>query len=119
MFRLRRNVSIHAGLVVRVHVSVEPGATPLRVEGGLGMLSLTGIVLGLINVAIYVAILVLIGLVIVWFASWLNFPIPQNIQRVYMVIVALIALYLILALLFGLPMPGPIRLVGRHHAMVM
>jgi hypothetical protein len=83
------------------------------------MLSLTGIVLGLINIAIYVAILVLIGLIIVWFASWLNFPIPQNIQRVYMVIVALIALYMILALLFGLPMPGPIRLGGRHLTMVM
>jgi hypothetical protein len=106
-------------LVARVHVPVEPGAAPLRFEGGLGMLSLTGIVLGLINIAIYVAILVLIGLIIVWFMSWLNFPIPANIQKVYMVIVALIALYLILALLFGLPMPGPIRLVGRHHAMVM
>jgi hypothetical protein len=100
-------------------VPVEAGADPVSVEGGLGMMSLSGVLLGLINIAIYVAILVLVGLIIVWFASWLNFAIPQNIQRVYMVIVALIALYLILALLFGLPMPGPIRLVGRHHAMVM
>jgi hypothetical protein len=36
-----------------------------------------------------------------------------------MVIVALIALYLILALLFGLPMPGPIRLGQRHAMMVL
>jgi hypothetical protein len=73
-------------------------------------MSITGVLLGLINIAIYVAILVLIGLVVVWFASWMGFAIPENIQRVYMVIVALIALYLIVALLLGLPVPGPIRL---------
>jgi hypothetical protein len=69
------------------------------------MFSLGGILLGIINVAIVVAILVLIGLVIVWFMSWLNFPIPDNVQKVYMVIVALIALYMIVALLLGLPLP--------------
>ena len=73
-------------------------------------MSLAGALLGLINIAIYVAILVLIGLVVVWFASWMGFAIPENIQRIYMVIVALIALYLIVALLLGLPVPGPIRL---------
>jgi len=73
-------------------------------------MSLSGAVLGIINIAIYIAILVLIGLIIVWFAGWLSFNIPENIQRVYMVIVALIALYLIVALLFGLPVPGPMRL---------
>jgi hypothetical protein len=119
MFGFARKVNGGTGLAPLVHVPVEAGAHLVRVEGGLGMLSLTGIVLGLINIAIYVAILVLIGLIIVWFASWLNFPIPQNIQRVYMVIVALIALYLILALLFGLPMPGPIRLGQRHAMMVL
>ncbi len=72
-------------------------------------MSLTGVLLGLINIAIYVALLVLIGLIVVWFASWMNFAIPENIQRVYMVIVALIALYLIVALVLGLPVPGPIR----------
>jgi hypothetical protein len=75
-------------------------------------MSLTGLLLGLINIAIYIAILVLVGLIIVWFAGWLNFAIPENIQRVYMVIVALIALYLIIALLLGMPVPGPIRLGG-------
>ena len=72
-------------------------------------MSLSGVLLGLINIAIYIAILVLIGLIVVWFAGWLNFAIPENIQRVYMVIVALIALYLIVALFFGLPVPGPMR----------
>jgi formate hydrogenlyase subunit 4 len=75
-----------------------------------GIMSLSGVLLGLINIAIYIAILVLIGLIVVWFAGWLNFAIPENIQRVYMVIVALIALYLIVALVFGLPIPGPVRI---------
>jgi hypothetical protein len=69
------------------------------------IMSLSAILLGIINIAIVVAILVLIGLVIVWFMSWLNFPIPDNIQKVYMVIVALIALYMLVAILFGLPVP--------------
>jgi MFS superfamily sulfate permease-like transporter len=73
-------------------------------------MSLTGILLGIISIAVYIAILVLIGLVVVWFASWLGFAIPAQIQKVYMIIVALIALYLIIALLLGLPVPGPIRL---------
>ena len=69
------------------------------------MVTLGGVLLGIINIAIVVAVLVLIGLIIVWFMSWLNFPIPANVQKVYMVIVALIALYMIVALLLGLPLP--------------
>lgn len=69
----------------------------------LAAFPLSAILLGLINIFIYVAILILIGLVIMWFAGWMGFPIPENIRRVYMVIVALIALYMIVALLFGLP----------------
>jgi hypothetical protein len=69
------------------------------------MLSLGGVLLGIINVAITVGILVLIGLVIVWFMEYLGFPIPANIQKIFMVVVALIALYMIVALLLGLPLP--------------
>jgi hypothetical protein len=74
------------------------------------MISLTAILLGIINIAIAVAILVLIGLVIVWFMSYLGFPIPAQIQRVFMIIVALIALYMLIALLLGMPLP--FRAVG-------
>jgi hypothetical protein len=74
------------------------------------MISLTAILLGIINIAIVVAILVLIGLVIVWFMGYLGFPIPGQIQRVFMIIVALIALYMLVALLLGLPLP--FRAVG-------
>ena len=64
---------------------------------------MTGILLGLINIAIVVAFLILIGLVILWFCSWIEFPVPANVQKIYMVIVALIALYMIVALLLGIP----------------
>ena len=66
-------------------------------------MSLTGVLLGLINVCIVVAILVLIGYVIVWLLGLLGFPIPAQVQKIYMVIVALIALYMIVALLLGIP----------------
>jgi hypothetical protein len=67
--------------------------------------SLGAVLLGIINIAIAVAILVLIGLIVLWLMSWLGFPIPDQIQKVFMVIVALIALYMIVALLLGLPLP--------------
>lgn len=74
-------------------------------------MSLGGILLGLINIAIVVAILVLIGLVIVWFMGWLGFPVPENIRKVFMAIVALIALYMIVALLLGMP---SVRVIGGN-----
>jgi hypothetical protein len=66
-------------------------------------MSLSGILLGLINIAIVVVILVLAGAIIVWIASLLSWPIPWNIQRLYLAVVALIALYMIVALLLGIP----------------
>jgi len=85
-------------------------------------MSLSGIILGLINIAIVVAILLLIGAIIVWFLSWFGFPVPWNVQKLYIAVVLLIALYMIVALIFGIPTlriigaPGPGRisiLLGR------
>lgn len=76
------------------------------------MFSLSAILLGIINIAIVVAILILIGLVIVWFCGWLSFPVPEKLQKVYLVIVALIALYMLVALLFGLPL-GHFGIIAR------
>lgn len=64
-------------------------------------MNLAGILLGIINIAITIAILVLIGLVIVWFASWMGFAVPEQIKKVYMVIVFLIGLGMLVALLLG------------------
>jgi len=74
-------------------------------------MSLTGILLGLINVAIVVAVLILIGYIVVWIFGIIGFAIPAQVQKIYMVIVALIALYLIVALLLGLA--PPFRIIGH------
>ena len=66
-------------------------------------MSLSGILLGLINIAIVVVVLLLIGAVILWFCSWLSFAIPENVQKLYIAVVALIALYMLVALIFGIP----------------
>lgn len=72
-------------------------------------MSLAGILLGLINIALVVAILILIGYVALWIANMLGFTVPYNVQRIYLVIVLLIALYLIVALLLGMPVVHLIR----------
>lgn len=66
-------------------------------------MSLIGILLGLINVAIVLAILMLIGAIILWIANWMSFPVPANVQKGYIVVCALIGLYMIVALLLGIP----------------
>jgi hypothetical protein len=66
-------------------------------------MALGGILLGIINVAIVVVVLVLIGAIIVMFARWMDWPIDWQVQRLYLLVVALIALYMIVALLLGFP----------------
>ena len=73
-------------------------------------MSLSGILLGLINIAIVVVILVLVGAAINWILSLLGWPIPAIIQRLFLAVIALIALYMAVALLFGIP---TIRLIGH------
>jgi len=67
------------------------------------------VVLGLINICINAALLILVGLVVVWILSWLKIEVPDQVQKVYMVIVALIVLYQVAALIFGLPVVGVVR----------
>jgi len=71
------------------------------------------IILGVINIAIVVAILVLIGALIVMVAAWFEWPIAWNVQRLYLLVVMLIALYMVVALLLGLPMP--MRVIGERY----
>ena len=77
-------------------------------------MSLTGVLLGLINIAIVVAVLVLIGYIILWIMGMLGFPVPATVQKIYMLIVALIALYMIVALLLGIP---SVRIIGYWHVL--
>lgn len=73
-------------------------------------MSLGGILLGIINIGIVVLVLLLIGAVIVWFMSWMSFPVPDMVQKIYIGIVALVALYMLVALLLGVP---TVRLIGH------
>jgi hypothetical protein len=66
-------------------------------------MSISGILLGLINIAIVVVLLLLVGAVALWLFGWIGFAIPANVQKLYLALVALIALYMIVALLLGLP----------------
>lgn len=66
-------------------------------------MSISGIILGLINIAIVVVILLLIGAIILWGLSFLHVAVPQMVQQLYIALVVLIALYMVVALLFGLP----------------
>jgi hypothetical protein len=75
-------------------------------------MSLGSILLGLINIAIVVAVLLLIGACILWFLSWLSFPVPDMVQKLYIAVVALIALYMLVALLLGIP---TVRIIGGKY----
>jgi hypothetical protein len=72
-------------------------------------MSISGILLGVINVAIVVAILLLVGAIILWFCQWMGLAIPPMVQKLFVGVVALIGLYMLVALLFGIP---TLRVVG-------
>jgi len=74
-------------------------------------MNLGAILLGIINVAIVVAVLLLVGAVILWFCGWMGLAVPANVQKAFMVVVALIALYMLVALLLGIP---TVRVIGFH-----
>ena len=66
-------------------------------------MSIGGILLGIINIGIVVALLLLVGVIALWIMGLLGMALPDEVRKLYIAIVALIALYLIVALLFGLP----------------
>ena len=72
-------------------------------------MSATGLLIGLINILITVAILILIGAIVQWVAGLLGFPLPPIVVKLYMVVVALIALVMIISMLVGIPPHGLIR----------
>jgi hypothetical protein len=67
-------------------------------------MSLPGIVLGLINIAIVIVILLLVGVVVKWGIKWLfSHDTDPMMDKLYIAAVGLIALYMLVALIFGLP----------------
>jgi hypothetical protein len=66
-------------------------------------MSIAGLILGIINIALVVAILLLIGALAMWLLSLASMAVPANVQKAFLIIVGLIALYMIAALLLGGP----------------
>lgn len=64
---------------------------------------LSGLILGIINIFIVVAILLLVGALIEWLLSWLSVPVSAMVRKLYIAVVALVALYMLVALAFGIP----------------
>jgi hypothetical protein len=67
------------------------------------------LLLGIIDIAIVAGLLLLVGLVIVWFVRMMGQSVPGQLRQMYLVVVLLIALYMIVALLFGLPTTSIMR----------
>jgi hypothetical protein len=66
-------------------------------------MSLSGLLLGVINIAIVVVVLLLIGALIEWFLTWMNIAVSAMVRKLYLAVVALIALYMLVALALGIP----------------
>jgi hypothetical protein len=67
-------------------------------------MSIAGILIGVLNCILLVAVLVLVGAIVVWVASIFEWPIPWNIQRIYLLICLLIFVICVASLLVGTPM---------------
>jgi hypothetical protein len=66
-------------------------------------MSISGILLGLINVVIVVVLSLFVGAVGQYILTKLTWPPTEIMVKLYLALVALIALYMIVALLFGIP----------------
>jgi hypothetical protein len=66
-------------------------------------MSLGGLLLGIINIAIVVVVLLLIGALIEWFLTWMDIAVSAMVRKLYIAVVALVALYMLVALALGIP----------------
>ncbi len=72
----------------------------------LAAFPLSAILLGIINIVITVAILLLVGAIIQWILSLIGFAPPEIVVKLFLVVVALVAIYMLVGLLFGVvPVP--------------
>jgi len=78
-------------------------ASLIGAQAVLAGFPLSAVILGIINIVIVAAVLVLVGLLVVWLMDALAFPVPPMVRRVYIIVVALICLYMVAALLLGFP----------------
>jgi hypothetical protein len=67
-------------------------------------MSIAGLFIGLLNCILLAAVLVLLGAIVAWVSAAFEWPIPWNIQRIYLLICLLVFIICIASLLFGMPM---------------
>src|SRR5262249_1190413 len=77
------------------------------------VMSISGLIFGLINIVLVVWVLAVICAVILGIMGALRFVVPQVVQRLFMALIALIALYMLVALLFGIP---SLHVIGRAQS---
>lgn len=66
-------------------------------------MSLSGLLIGMLNCIILAVVLVLVGAIVAWVLAALSWPIPWNIQRLFLAIVALLTLLCFITLFVGGP----------------
>lgn len=66
-------------------------------------MSISGLLLGIINIAIVVVVLLLVGAIGQYILGKLGWPPTDIMVKLFLAIVALVALYMIVALLLGIP----------------
>jgi hypothetical protein len=67
-------------------------------------MSILGILVGVLNCVLLAAVLVLVGAIIVWVAQIFEWPIPWNIQRIYLLICLLVFIICVISMIAGAPM---------------
>lgn len=67
-------------------------------------MSIIGFLIGVLNCILLVALLVLLGAIVAWVASIFDWPIPWNIQRIYLLICLLVFIICAAMMLAGEPM---------------
>jgi hypothetical protein len=68
------------------------------------MVSVGGVLVGVLNCILVAAVLVLLGAIVVWVAGMFQWPIPWNVQRIYLAVVLLVFIICVISLLVGAPM---------------
>jgi hypothetical protein len=66
-------------------------------------MTIASVLIGVLNCVLLVAILVLVGALVAWVASMFSWPIPWNIQRIYLLVVLIVFIICVVGLLLGSP----------------
>jgi hypothetical protein len=67
-------------------------------------MTIAGVLIGLLNCILLAAILVLVGAIVAWVCTLFEWPVPWNIQRLYLAICLLVFIICVASLLLGYPM---------------